>query len=112
MNEPEPTVDLKIFARNVVQMLQTDPRIYRSFGIFWWPVKRILKHYYTQENLYLLGDYEDADVAARVPDVGLQEMLQLAIAEHQMLRTFDPGGNKALDPDGDEVMIFDQDAGM
>lgn len=98
------------FARDTVQLLQTNPAAYRSFGVYWWPVKAILKHYHKRDELYLLGDHEDAAGADAVPRVGLQEMLRLALEEHQrnMLDHLLP--QWVSTPAGDPYLIQDPDA--
>ena len=51
-------------ASNIRMMLDSDVRHYRNFGVYWYFVKAFLKKYYTQDNLHLLGDFEQADVVA------------------------------------------------
>lgn len=55
-----PVPHLRQALRNIVQMLQIQPEHYRNFGIFWWPLKRILReHGYGPEHVWYLGDYQD-----------------------------------------------------
>jgi len=105
-------INPEVFARNCLQMLQQQPEYYRSFGIYWWPVKAILKHYYGRDQLYMLGDYEDPIGAAAAPRVGLQEMLGLALEEqeHNVRDCMLPEWVQT--PDGVDYFIFDQDAGL
>lgn len=98
--------------RNILQMLQTEPARYRHFGVYWWPVKALLKHYYTTENLYLLGGYEDPDGVARLPDLGLEEMLGAAIEEYRANAMFNPGSARVVDPEGEAYTVYDEDAGL
>lgn len=105
-------IDIQSAMRNVLQILQTDPANYKKFGIYWWPVKALLKQYYDQNNLYLLGDYEDPDTAVRVPDVGLKEILKLCFQEYQHNASYGRGSGRVEDPDGEIVIIFDEDAGQ
>ena len=46
--------------RNTLQHLQQDPRRYKLFGIYWWPMKDFLKAAgYGPDQLYMLGDYRE-----------------------------------------------------
>jgi hypothetical protein len=99
--------------RNIVQQLQQDPKRYRCFGVYWWPIKLLLKrHGYGPENLYLLGSYQDPTTAALVPRAGLTETIEAAMLEYgQNLRFPHPEG-MVEDPDGELVRIWDEDAGF
>lgn len=105
-------IDPKEFAASVLMLLQDDPSRYRLFGVWWWPVKAILRHLYAQDNLYMLGAYEDPDGAARVPKLPLQETLAEAVEEYR--RNAFEGGNarSVTDPQGGDYVIFDADAGV
>jgi hypothetical protein len=46
----------------VVQMLQDNPAAYLGFGVYWWPVKRMLKEHFGTDVLYMLGPNDDAEV--------------------------------------------------
>ena len=105
-------IDIKSALQNILQLLQTDPANYKKFGVYWWPVKALLREYYTQDNLYLLGDYEDPDTASRVPDVGLKELLRLCFHEYQHNAAYGRNGGRVEDPDGEVVVIHDLDAGV
>lgn len=105
-------IDIENAMRNVLQMLQTEPARYKNFGIYWWPIKALLRRYYNRDNLYLLGSYEDPDGAARVPKVGLQEMLQLAFEEYQQNARYGLGSGQVTDTEGEPYTIYDQDAGL
>lgn len=105
-------IDIEKAMRNTLAVLQADPARYRNFGVYWWPVKALLRRYYTKDNLYLLGTYEDPDGASRVPRVGLQEMLELAFEEYEKNARLGMGGNQVEDADGESYMIYDQDAAM
>ena len=103
----EPDVAL----RNILTVLQQDPFRYRWFGVWWWPVKALLKGAgYTRGNLYLLGDYVDRETAALVPPAGLQDTLRAALAEYGQNARYGRGGGRVESPDGEIVMILDSDA--
>lgn len=104
-------IDIQSALRNVLQILQTDPENYKKFGVYWWPIKALLKQYYNQDNLYMLGDYIDQDTAGMVPDVGLNDMLRLCFQAYQHNSSYGRGGGRVENPDGEIVIIFDEDAG-
>jgi hypothetical protein len=104
---------LKSISRNMLDVLQTDPRNYRNFGIYWWPVKRVLKRLYTRDNLYMLGDYEDEEVAAMVPvGLNLDDLMQAALEEYGRNATFNLNSAQVANTEGEPVTIFDEDAGI
>lgn len=98
--------------RSILQILQEKPAAYRAFGIYWWPIKTMLKSEYTKDNLYMLGDYEDADGAGRVPNVGIEEMIGLAFSEYHLNTVLGMGSNQVTDTEGEPYIIFDQDANV
>lgn len=97
--------------RNILHVLQTNPQSYRNFGIYWWPVKALLRRQFGREQLYLLGDYVDEDGAARVPEAGLEETLRAALAEYGHNARYNLGRPTVFDADGSPYYIHDQDAG-
>lgn len=105
-------MDASQFAANTLQLLQADPKNYRKFGIYWYLVKALLKRYYTRDNLYLLGDYVDEAVTDRIPEgISLDDALLTALEEYQRNHAFQLGENP-VDPDGDQFVLLDPDAGM
>lgn len=109
----EGDIDPRAALRNVLQHLQAEPQRYRLFGVWWWPVKALLKGVgYGPEQLYLLGDYVDPETAALVPPDGLQGTLRAALAEYAQNAAFPRPGGMVEDPDGEVVRIFDEDAGL
>lgn len=98
--------------RTILALLQERPERYRCFGVYWWPVKALLKRYYTQDNLYLLGSYEDRDTAARVPRVGLQELIAMALEEYNQNARYNLGRATVVDTDGAPCTIYDEDVGL
>ncbi|HET7674764.1 MAG TPA: hypothetical protein VFL54_04515 [Gammaproteobacteria bacterium] len=98
--------------RNVLAVLQADPRNYRKFGVFWWPVKALLRRFYTRDNLYMLGTFEDPDVAALVPNLGLSDMLAAAFEEYEQNARLGLGSAEVQAPNGEAVRIYDPDAGL
>ena len=96
----------------ILQILQQNPASYRAFGIYWWPIKALLKQKYTKDNLYMLGNYEDPDGVSRVPSVDVVEMIELALSEYSTNISFGLGSNQVTDTEGDPYTIYDQDANL
>ncbi len=106
-------MDIPKAFRNIVQQLQTDPVRYKLFGIYWWPVKKLLKAAgYGPDQLPMLGDYQDDEIAALVPALPLEQMLRTAFEEFGFNARFPHPNGVVEDPDGELVTIFDQDAGI
>lgn len=106
-------IDPKTFAASTLQLLQDDPRRYQCFGVYWYLVKAVLKKFYTRDNLHLLGDHVDPDVAARMPEHGtLAEALDGAVAEYRKNASFNVGSNEVEDlAGGGTFRLVDPDAG-
>lgn len=107
-----PEINVQAALRNIVLVLQAEPRKYRCFGVWWWPVKRLLRERYGRDQLYLLGAYEDAGVAAHAPDLPPDELLPLALEEFNQNDRYNLGRNIVVAPDGEPCVIFDEDAGV
>lgn len=106
-------IDPKTFAASTLQLLQQDPRRYKNFGVYWYLVKAVLKHFYTRENLHLLGDFQDQSVIERMPPAAsLPEALEAAAAEYQQNASFNLGRNQIEAPDGEVFTLIDPDAGI
>jgi hypothetical protein len=91
-------IDVRLTLQNILQQLQEEPQRYRLFGIWWWPVKALLRRFYGPENLYMLGAYQDADTAAMV------------LEENQFNATYPHPAGMVENPDGELVFLFDADA--
>jgi len=98
--------------RNVLQILQTQPAHYKRFGIYWWTVKRLLKQYYNQDNLYLLGQYVDESIVDHVPDNDVQTLLKIAFEEYTHNAAYGRDDKTVEDTEGEIVSIYDEDAGL
>lgn len=106
-------IDPKTLAASTLQLLQSDPSKYRCFGVHWYFIKAMMKRFYTVENLYLLGDYEDPTVVARMPaHANLEEALAAAVDEYRQNAAFGMGSNVVTDADGDAFTLIDPDAGL
>lgn len=105
-------IDPKKLAASTLQLLQDDPRRYRNYGVYWYLIKAILKHYYTQDNLYLLGDYRDDRVVEMMPKHSdLQEALAAAIETYKTNASFNLNSSEVAAPDGGTFLLVDPDAG-
>jgi hypothetical protein len=106
-------MDVHAALRNILQALQADPTRYKRFGIWWWPVKALLKRAgYGPENLYLLGSYVDPGTAALVPRLGLEDTMREALAEFGANSRYPREAGQVEGPDGEIVVIHDEDAGL
>jgi len=99
-------------AGHILQALWRDPRNYRNFGIYWWPVKALLRGYYTVDDCYMLGGYEDPEIAAMVPPGTQEETLGRALAEYEYNARFNLLCSQVTNEEGEEVTIYDEDAGL
>lgn len=99
-------------ATNVRALLDEDPRRYRNFGVTWFFVKALLKKVFDKEEVPLLGDYEDADVNARLPPgVSAYDLAALALEEYQHNARFNLGRQTVEDLDGQAFTLIDPDMG-
>lgn len=100
------------FAASVRTLLDEDVRRYRNFGAYWFFVKALLKRFYDRHQMPILGDYEDKDVNAMIPEdvrASLGGMLAAAAAEYQSNAAFNLGQNKLENPDGEFFTLIDPD---
>lgn len=106
-------IDQKTLAASVLDLLQTDPSRYVSFGPYWPLVKALLKRYYTQDNLSLLGPHVDREAAQRMPHhADLAEALEAAVEFHRNHMAYGMGSAQFVDDaTGDEWTLRDPDAG-
>lgn len=105
-------IDPKQLAESTLMLLQTDPRNYRNFGVYWYLIKALMKRYYTRDNLYMLGDYVDPTVVERVPaHETLDEALEAAVETYRVNAAYGMGTNEFSDPEGQTFTLADEDAG-
>lgn len=106
-------IEPKTFAASTLQLLQEDPRRYRMFGVYWYLVKEMLKRFYTQDNLHLLGSFSDPTVIERMPPLeSLQDALSKIVEEYRQNASFNLGRQMVTAPDGEVFALYDQDAGI
>ena len=107
-----PQIDVPVALRNVLSQLQIEPNRYRLFGIWWWPIKAMLKRSgYGPDQSFLLGSYQDPITAAMVPSAGLQDTLRAAFEEYGQNARFPHSDGTVEAPDGELVLVIDEDAG-
>lgn len=109
-----PVPNLPEALRNIVQVLQTDPRTYRSFGAYWWAVKAILKrHGYTTDQFYGLGDCTDQEALRHIEPGPDELVLARALDFHQYHTMFYLNDPVSYFPDsGEPYQLFDPDMGV
>lgn len=100
-------------AANIRAMLDNRISTYHNFGVYWYFVKAFLKRFYTIDQMPILGEFEQADVVARMPEYDNFED-----AMHDALLFFranlEQNGNDAtsIGPDDEPVTLFDADIGF
>ena len=106
------TPDPNALAHAALQILQADPSKYRTFGPYWPLMKELLKRYYTQDNLFLLGPHVDRDAASHMPPhATLGEALAAAVEFHRNCAAYGMGTNEFTDEEtGDTWRLVDPDA--
>jgi hypothetical protein len=103
-------INVPLALQNILQQLQEEPQRYRLFGVWWWFIKALLRRTYSTDNLYLLGQYQDAETAGMVPSETLQDTMRAALEEYRFNAMFPHPGGYVENPDGEIVRLFDADA--
>lgn len=105
-----PVIDPRLFAESTRALLTEDPRRYRNFGVYWFLVKALLKRYYDRHQMPILGDFVDQGVVERMPPFeSVLDGLQAAADEYRQNASFNLGGNRLEDPDGESFILIDTD---
>ena len=106
-------IDVPLALANILHQLQAQPQRDKLFGVYWWPVKLLLRHNgYTTDQLYMLGIYQDPITAGLVPRMGLQDTLRAALIEYGHNARFARPGGIVESPDGELVKLHDEDADL
>lgn len=104
-------LDIDKAFRNIVQLVQTNPVNYKKFGVFWWPIKALLKRSgYGPNQLYMLGSFNDPETAAMVPKLSLEDTIRAALAEYTQNTVFPHADGRVENDEGELVTIYDADA--
>jgi hypothetical protein len=112
MEETETKLDPRATLKNILLILQRDPGAYRYFGIWWWPVKALLRATFGKQQLHILGNYEDPDGASRVPELPIEETLRAALKEFAINSRYPAPVNPVFDTEGEPYTLFDEDVGL
>jgi hypothetical protein len=100
-------------AANTLKMLNHNIRHYRNFGVYWYFVKSFLKRYYTKDTLYILGDYEQPEVVARMPKYdSFEDAMHDALLTAYQNQKHNMDNATSIGPDDEPVTLFDADAGL
>lgn len=100
-------------AANIRKILDNDIKAYRNFGVYWYFVKSFLKKYYTKDELYFLGDFEQADVVARMPEYdNFEDAMHDALLISRANWENNMGSATSIAPDDEPVTLFDEDVGI
>ena len=106
-------INPQTYAASVRQLLAEDPKRYRNFGVYWFFIKALLKKFYTRDEMPMLGDYSDPMVVAAMPQHdNLADALRAAAEEYGRNAVYNLGRATVTGEDGEELTIFDQDAGL
>lgn len=106
---PKPPIDLDMALRNIVTVLQERPADYRRFGVYWWPIKAMLKGKgYGPDDLTVLGDFMPPDAEDLIEETGAQAIMAAALREYQRLRFLND--DLSEDRDGQDYRCADPDA--
>ncbi len=97
--------------RNIARDLQVRPTRYRWFGVWWWPIKAMLRRCGMGPLLGpMLGATVDRDAVATLPaGMGAGEMLAEGLAHYGRAARLAPLAEWADAPNGDRVRIHDPD---
>lgn len=102
-------MNIKSALRNVLLILQQDPLAYRKFGVYWWPIKALLKQAgYTRDNLYILGDYMEPGAEALIESASVEQTLRAAFEEYNQSHA--TGILESETKDGETYRCHDLDA--
>lgn len=94
-------------ARNVAAVLSNNRQLYRSFGPYWWAVKRLLRAQGYGPGLGLSAKSEHPDWAKDRSDDGLiQEGLKL---HNEMVCRGSGTDAMSLTPEGEDYRVYDPD---
>lgn len=103
----------KQVAANIRKILDNDIRAYRNFGVYWYFVKSMLKRYYSRAEMPILGDFEQADLVARMPQYdSLEDALHDALLTWRQNYEHNMGRSETIAPDGEPATLFDEDIGL
>jgi hypothetical protein len=94
------------------EMLENEPTLYKTFGVYWWAIKEALKKYYPKEG-WFKGDYFDQLMYNRAWHGSLFRTV-LAGAYYHGQHPIIASSHEWTDKNGvdAEYTLFDEDAGF
>lgn len=57
---PKGDAYVRAFVKVFGPELERNPRVYKTFGVYWWAVKQALAKYHGNSNAWFMGGYEDS----------------------------------------------------
>lgn len=109
----DPMIPPDQIAANIRTMLDNKISTYHNFGVYWYFVKAFLKRFYTIDQMPILGDFEEADVVARMPKYdNFEDAMHDALWFSRENMINNNGSNTTIGPDDEPVTLFDADIGF
>jgi hypothetical protein len=100
-------------AGNIRKILDNRITAYRDFGVYWYFVKAFLKRHYGIDEMPILGNYEQPDVVARMPEYGsYEDAMHDALLYWRANYENNMGSATSIAPDNEPVTLFDEDVGI
>jgi hypothetical protein len=100
-------------AANIRKMLDNDITHYHNFGVYWYFVKALLKRYYDIHQMPILGDFEQEDVIARMPEYdSFEDAMFDALLFARANQRDNMNSATSIAPDDEPVTLFDEDIGL
>ncbi len=99
-------------ALGVASMLEAQPSLYKTFGVYWWAIKAALKKYYPGK-AWFMGGYFDQLMYERAWHGSLFRTVLAATIYHGNHRLI-TSGHEYIGKDEEEYTytLFDEDAGF
>jgi hypothetical protein len=100
-------------ASNIRKILNNDIKAYRNFGVYWYFVKAFLKRHYDIKQMPILGNFEQPDVVARMPEYdNFEDAMHDALLTSRANWENNVGSATSIAPDDEPVTLFDEDVGI
>lgn len=111
MADPIPADGVRDVLHAIATDLQGQPMRYRWYGVWWWPIKAMLKRAGWGQNLPMLRNYLDPEAIATIPaDLSAGQVLAEGLAQYQIAARFAPQKEWVDTPAGDDMIrIYDAD---
>ncbi len=105
------------YVKNMVKvlggMLVKNPKMYKTFGVYWWALKEALKQGYPNKKAWFMGDYFDQLMYERAWH-GSQFLTLFAAGIYHGNHMVITSGHEWTDSEGNDrdYTLFDEDAGF